>query len=182
MLKYLELQRICDGTFFLFLVSWPYTRHYLFVRIVISAFYDAPRIFHRDNRDSPTYQTIPRRGGGNWEPGYNWNPSQGYYFTYEVHMAFIALLVTLQCILLLWFAMIIRLAVRVIRGSHAEDDRSEDEDDGEEEEDEEEEKQEEEKRDVEVESLSVANGNIPGSSTTNGIAFSNGIHQRKMAG
>ena len=60
----------------------------------------------------------------------------------------------------------------MVRGSPAEDDRSEDEGgdtegDGEE---------------VEVESLSVANGNIPGSSTTNGIAFSNGIHQRKMAG
>ena len=61
----------------------------------------------------------------------------------------------------------------MIRGSPAEDVRSEDEDDGDEYEDE---------TEGEVESLSVANGNIPGSSTTNGIAFSNGIHQRKMAG
>jgi hypothetical protein len=142
------------------------------MRLLLSAYYDCPRIFHRDNRNSPTYQTIPRRGGGQWENGYNWNPSGGYYFTYEVHMAFIALLAALQCMLLLWFAMIIRLAVRVVRGSPAEDDRSEDEGgdtEGEEE--------------VEVvKNLSVANGNIPGSSTTNGIAFSNGIHQRKMAG
>jgi len=68
--------------------------------------------------------------------------------------------------------MIIRLAVRVVRGSHAEDDRSEDEDEGD---------TDVEKEEV-LESLSVANGNIPGSSTTNGIAFSNGIHQRKIAG
>ena len=58
----------------------------------------------------------------------------------------------------------------MVRGSPAEDDRSEDEG-------------EDTDGEVEVvESLSVANGNIPGSSTTNGIAFSNGIHQRKMAG
>jgi hypothetical protein len=142
------------------------------MRLLFSAYYDAPRIFHRDNRNSPTYQTIPRRGGGNWDNGYNWNPSQGYYFTYEVHMAFIFLLAVLQCLLLLWLAMIIRLAVRVVRGSHAEDDRSEDEDEGD---------TDVEKEEV-LESLSVANGNIPGSSTTNGIAFSNGIHQRKIAG
>ena len=43
-------------------------------------------------------------------------------------MAFIALLATLQAILLLWFVMIIRLAIRVVRGAHAEDDRSDDED------------------------------------------------------
>ena len=58
----------------------------------------------------------------------------------------------------------------MVRGSPAEDDRSEDEGG------------DTEGEEVEVESLSVANGNIPGSSTTNGIAFSNGIHQRKMAG
>ena len=72
--------------------------------------------------------------------------------------------------------MIIRLAVRVVRGSPAEDDRSEDEDENDGDADAEEEEEEEE-----AESSSVANGNIP-NSTTNGIAFSNGIHQRKMAG
>ena len=69
--------------------------------------------------------------------------------------------------------MIIRLAVRVVRGSHAEDDRSEDEEEG---------GPDEEDKEEEAESLSVANGNIPSSSMTNGIAFSNGIYQRKMAG
>ena len=114
---------------------------------------------------------IPPKGGGSWGTGYNWNPQQGYYFTYEVHMAFIALLATLQAILLLWFVMIIRLAIRVVRGAHAEDDRSDDEDDEDTVEDED---------DGDIASLSVANGNIIPS--TNGIAYSNGIHQRKMAG
>jgi hypothetical protein len=112
------------------------------------------------------------KGGGPWGEGYNWNPQHGYYFTYEVHMAFIALLATLQAILLLWFVMIIRLAIRVIRGAPAEDDRSDNEDEMEEEDGKEEAE--------DVVSLSVTNGNIP--STSNGMAYSNGIHQRKMAG
>ena len=177
MLKYLELQRLCDTTFFLFLVSWPYTRHYLYNLIVISAYFDAPKIFHRDNRNSPTYHTLPRRGGGLWGNGYNWNPTQGYYFTYEVHMAFITLLVTLQALLLLWFGMIIRLALRVLRGAHAEDDRSDDEGD----EDEPQMEEVEQDNGENIASLSVANGNIIPSSSVNrnGIAYSNGINQRK---
>ena len=87
-------------------------------------------------------------------------------------MAFIALLATLQAILLLWFAMIVRLAVRVVRGAHAEDDRSDDEDD--------EEDTVEDSDNGDIASLSVENGNIIPS--TNGIAYSNGIHKRKMAG
>lgn len=45
---------------------------------------------------------------------------------------FMVTLVSLQVILLLWFAMIIRVAVKVIRGGGAEDSRSDDEEPGEE--------------------------------------------------
>jgi len=183
MLKYLELQRICDATFVLFLVSWPYTRHYLYGIIAYSCYVDLPVYFHRDNHDSPHYQVIPPKGGGSWGEGYNWAPQEGYYFTYEVHMAFLALLAALQAILLLWFVMIIRLAFRVLRGAHAEDDRSDDEDDGE---DEQEDGEDIATLDVVNIPLStngvVANGSVTnGSTSTNGIA-SNGIHQRKTAG
>jgi hypothetical protein len=86
--------------------------------------------------------------------------------------------------------MIIRLAVRVVRGAHAEDDRSDDEDENDSLQDDDDGDAEDlaDKNGVEKEkavaSLSVANGNIPPSSnnTTNGIAFSNGIHQRKRKG
>ena len=87
--------------------------------------------------------------------------------------------------------MIIRLAVRVVRGAHAEDDRSDDEDENDCLQDDDDDHAEDlaDKNGVEKEkavaSLSVANGNIPPSSsnnTTNGIAFSNGIHQRKRKG
>ena len=168
MLKYLELQRSCDATFILFLISWPITRHYIYNLILYSAYFDATAIFHRDNYSNPTYQITPPKGGGNWGEGYNWNPQEGYYFTYEVHMAFIVLLATLQVILLLWFAMIIRLAIRVVRGDHAEDDRSDDEDEPED---------LDEKEDGKTISLSVSNGSIASDK-----AAINGLHQRKTGG
>jgi very-long-chain ceramide synthase len=185
MLKYVELQRLCDGTFFLFLISWPYTRHYIYNKLLLSAYFDAPVIFHRDNHNSPSYQVNPRRGGGAWQIGCDWNPREGYYFTKEVHIAFIILLAILQALLIFWFVMIVRLAVRVIRGSPADDVRSDAEDEeGDEEYEEEEEEEPEIEKDATVHSLSVANGigNIPDKATTNGtIAYSNGIHKRKAA-
>jgi len=179
MLKYVELQRLCDTTFLLFLISWPYTRHYIYIKLLYSAYFDAPVIFHRDNHNRPSYQINPPRGGGAWQIGCDWNPQEGYYFTKEVHIAFIILLAILQVLLIFWFAMIGRLAVRVIRGFPADDVRSDVEDELDDEEEE-----EEVEVDGAVHSLSVANGigNIPDKTTTNGtIAFSNGIHQRKAA-
>jgi very-long-chain ceramide synthase len=183
MLKYLELQRICDATFVLFLVSWLYTRHYLYSIIAYSCYADLPVYFHRDNHNSPYYQIIPPKGGGSWGEGYNWAPQQGYYFTYEVHMVFLALLAALQAIILLWFVMITRLTLRVLRGTHAEDDRSDDEDDGEDVED-----VSEGIAALDVVNIPlstngvVSNGIVTnGITSTNGIA-SNGIHQRKTAG
>jgi hypothetical protein len=61
LLKYLEFQRPCDATFFFFLISWPYTRHYLFNLIILSAYFDAPEIFHRETKTIQT--TIPTRQG-----------------------------------------------------------------------------------------------------------------------
>jgi len=173
MLKYLELQQACDAMFFLFLLSWPFTRHYIYNRILVSAYFDAPKIFHRDNQHKPGYQMIPPAGGATWREGFQWVPEEGYYMTPEVHLAFIALLVALQVLLLMWFFMIIRLAYRVIRGAPAEDDRSDDE--GEDDEGEEDEK--------ETRVGSIVNGEIeepPSKAAANGIA-SNGIHRREKA-
>lgn len=50
-------------------------------------------------------------------------------FNEHVRFTFLGLLLALQCILILWFAMICRVAYRVIRGGSAEDTRSDDEGD-----------------------------------------------------
>jgi len=114
----------------------------------------------------------PPAGGGKWREGFQWVPEEGYYMTPEVHFAFIVLLVALQCILLMWFVMIIRLAYRVVKGAHAEDDRSDDEGDSDDEE------VEDEEEDTKL--SSIVNGDIPSKTATNGVA-SNGVHRRKKA-
>ena len=61
--------------------------------------------------------------------GYRWDPANGKMMTRPVHYAFICLLIALQCVLCLWFYMIVKVASKVILGGvSAEDTRSDDED------------------------------------------------------
>jgi very-long-chain ceramide synthase len=169
MLKYLELQFLCDSTFVLFLISWPVTRHYFYILFLRSAYFDAPRIFHRDNVQRSAYQRTSPPVERAWGEGFSWNPEEGYYMTEGVVIGFTVLLAILQGLLLLWFAMIIRLALRVFRGGHAEDDRSDNE--GEEEEENLDENES-------VDSVKLVNGN--GLSIGKGTAVEvNGVHKRK---
>ena len=55
------------------MASWLYTRHYWFVGVVLSTCFDAPK-------------AIP----------FAWLPEEGYYFTKEAHMGFVALLAALE--------------------------------------------------------------------------------------
>ncbi|KAI5124990.1 hypothetical protein M0805_007415 [Coniferiporia weirii] len=107
MFRYLSLPKLCDATFTWFLISWFITRHVLFILVIKSAYIDAPRL-------------LPLI----------WAPEQGQYLTREALLGFIALLVSLQFIQMIWFGMICRVAWRVISGQGAEDTRSDDEDDG----------------------------------------------------
>jgi very-long-chain ceramide synthase len=173
MLKYLEFQFVCDATFFLFLLSWPITRHFMYNVVAASLYLDAPRIFHRDNHHKPTYQAIPPADGGKWAEGFSWNPEEGFYMTPQVQVVFLTLLFVLQGILIAWFVMIVRLACRVIQGAHAEDDRSDDEGENEEE--------EVVKKTNGVQSDAInGNGLAKGKSTGTGNGVkANGVHKRK---
>lgn len=73
MLRYLSLQVACDITFGIFLISWVATRHILFIKVIISAYSDAPRL-------------IP----------FDWIPERGYYLTHDVYVIFVSLLVSLE--------------------------------------------------------------------------------------
>jgi acyl-CoA-dependent ceramide synthase len=73
MLRYLGYQFACDLMFLFFMISWLYTRHYLFIDAIISTAYWGPKAIVFD-----------------------WKPEHGHYFTSQVHMGFVALLVSLQ--------------------------------------------------------------------------------------
>ncbi|KZO91388.1 longevity assurance proteins LAG1/LAC1 [Calocera viscosa TUFC12733] len=105
MFRYVGFNTAKDVTFVFFLISWFVTRHVLFGAVIWSVYHDLPRF-------------IP----------YRWSPSNGLYMTRPALAGFISLLVALQVLLLLWFYMIIVVALRVVSGQGAEDVRSDEED------------------------------------------------------
>lgn len=73
MLRYLKVPTMCDITFGVFLLSWLVTRHILFILIIVSTFTDVPKV-------------LP----------YGWIPEEGVWFTKQVYIAFVGMLIALQ--------------------------------------------------------------------------------------
>ncbi len=86
--------------FGLFLVSWVYTRHYLFNRVL--------------------YATID----GAWRHVKS-NSGLEYGISETIYYSFLILLGALQIVLCVWFYMIARIAYKVVVGQGADDSRSE---------------------------------------------------------
>ncbi|KAI8068472.1 TLC domain-containing protein [Gongronella butleri] len=104
-LKYVGFTTLCDYAFAMFAIAWPVTRHGFFSVIV--------------------YATIT-------EPSKYldmlWEPEKGKYFTPFTQKLYIFLFLSLNFIMVYWFAMILRVIINVVRGNNAEDTRSDDED------------------------------------------------------
>lgn len=73
MLRYLKFPTLCDITFGVFLLSWLITRHILFILVIVSTFVDVPKV-------------LP----------YAWIPEEGVWFTRQVYIAFVSMLISLQ--------------------------------------------------------------------------------------
>ncbi|KAJ3994204.1 TLC domain-containing protein [Lentinula boryana] len=107
MLRYLNLPKIYpDFTFGTFMVTWFVTRHVLFPVAIKSVIFDLPRL-------------VP----------FDWDPERGYYSTKGSHAMFYCCLLALEAIQMIWFAMIVRVAWRVVTGQGATDVRSDEEGD-----------------------------------------------------
>lgn len=131
MLKYLGYGAICDYAFGIFLITWFFGRHIFYMLVVNSAWRDGLVMIPEGcYHPGSTIQTPA--------PDITQNPMlfirQFYYptetvcFTKPILMGFIFLLLALQVLTLMWFYMIIGVAVKVIKGGQAEDTRSDDED------------------------------------------------------
>ncbi|KAK9894424.1 longevity assurance proteins LAG1/LAC1 [Cystobasidium minutum MCA 4210] len=106
MLKYLKFhENICNIAFGLFMLSWIVTRHYLYPKVLLSILYDSEKLMGR----------------------YTWDPENEWFSSRNVITGFITLLCLLQVLLILWFFMILRVAVGVLCGKPAGDLRSDDE-------------------------------------------------------
>ena len=130
MLKYLKFQKCCDIAFGVFMLAWFVGRHLVYPGIIFSAQSDSPReipfgcysptsvgneIFKPMNDTTPT------------EFNLFFNPKETVCFSRSIQTGFVALLWILEGITLMWFYMIVRVAVKVLKGGEAEDNRSEDE-------------------------------------------------------
>ncbi|KAL2262286.1 hypothetical protein VTK26DRAFT_1838 [Humicola hyalothermophila] len=143
-LKYLGYNTLCDCMFGVFLVSWFIARHVLYMVVCYSVWahssimpvgcFKGPK----ENMVGPIPAPTDR---GPWyllDP--LWDSEGLVCYNDTVKWSFLSMLLFLQLLTIMWFSLIIRVAIKVLRGGRAEDNRSEDEggdDQQEEEEDEE---------------------------------------------
>ncbi|KAM4065560.1 TLC domain-containing protein [Hirsutella rhossiliensis] len=120
-LKYTGYNTLCDVAFGVFMLSWFVARHVFYVLVCWSVYAHAPNIISLGCYSGPNSNLV---GPEDAPPG--------LYYLIEPFLSPTGRLITI-----IWFTMIVRVAIKVIRGDGAEDTRSDDE--GEEEEDEEEE-------------------------------------------
>jgi acyl-CoA-dependent ceramide synthase len=135
-LKYLGYNTLCDFAFGLFLVTWIAARHVFYMMICHSVWADIPRIinygcYHGKNGDITGPFSPPDRFGHLFTPFRD--PEGTVCWNDQIKWGFLSALLFLQCITLMWFWMIMKVAIKVIKGGEAEDIRSEDEAEDEEE-------------------------------------------------
>jgi len=135
MLKYLRFQMACDIAFGLFILVWVIARHLLYPRLCWSLYADSPEIINYgcfwgpasglhgpiDPPDRFSHLIQPFR-----------DPEGIVCWNDKIKWSFMVALLALQVVLLLWFCMIVQVALRVLRGGQAEDSRSDDEGENEE--------------------------------------------------
>ncbi|UNI16940.1 Sphingosine N-acyltransferase [Purpureocillium takamizusanense] len=133
-LKYLQLRRACDATFVVFMLWWFAARHVLFLRICWSIYAELPRAVPpgcyaggMNKLRGPL--AVPDDWSHLFEPFYQ---PEGIICWYDgIRFAFLASLLFLQVLLMMWFVLIVRVAVRALQGEAVEDDREDDDYDGE---------------------------------------------------
>lgn len=129
-LKYLEIQPACDIVFGSFIVVWLVTRHIFYPLILWSLYTEAPHIIKYGCYWGPTNNLqgpIDRPDRFNHLIQPFLDPVGLVCWNGNIAWSFMVTLLALQVILLLWFVMIIRVAIKVIKGAEAEDSRSDDE-------------------------------------------------------
>ncbi len=135
MLKYLRFQMACDIAFGLFILVWVIARHLLYPRLCWSLYADSPEIINYGCFWGPASDLHgpidpPDRFSHLIQPFRD--PEDIVCWNDKIKWSFMVALLALQVVLLLWFCMIVQVALRVLRGGQAEDSRSDDEGENEE--------------------------------------------------
>ena len=116
--------------FGVFMVSWVFARHIFYLMVCWSIYAHTPDLipggcFEGSAKTLTGPNDTPADYAYLIEPFLN--PEGRVCFTPAVRWAFLGSLLALQVLTILWFFMIVRVAVRVVSGGSAEDVRSDDE-------------------------------------------------------
>lgn len=133
--KYLGYTLLPDILFVIFMASWVFARHICYLMVCWSVYADIPATIsygcYRGKNGSITGPfPAPDRFGHLFEPFRD--PEGLVCWNDTIKWGFLSALLFLQGIIIMWFVMILRVAIRVISGGQADDVRSDDEEDEEE--------------------------------------------------
>ncbi|EPS45647.1 hypothetical protein H072_348 [Dactylellina haptotyla CBS 200.50] len=145
-LKYLKFQTTCDAMFGLFLLSWVVSRHFFFINVILSVHTDAYDIIPYACFTKGVHGSVPANESSISISSMLLNPEGPVCFSPNIMFGLTTLLWALQGLTCMWFYLIMRVAIKVVTGAGAEDNRSDDE-------------IEEEVDEVSIE-LDVANGDL----------------------
>lgn len=134
-LKYLGYTWICDVLFGFFVISWVLARHLFFLVTCWSVYTDLPRLTqtgcYRGSAET-LRGPFPIRNDGDWsrllEPFVD--PQGIVCWSNNAMYGFLAFLLSLQVMMVIWFTFIVKIIMRIVQGQAAEDLRSDEEDNG----------------------------------------------------
>ncbi|KAK3328653.1 TLC domain-containing protein [Cercophora scortea] len=136
-LKYLGFTTLCDVMFGVFIVMWLLARHAFFLMTCWSVYTDIPRLISSacykgtgDNLQGPL--PVPDDWSHLFTPFSD--PEGLVCWNDNIMYGFLTCLLFLQGIMIMWFGLIARVAINVLKGKPADDVRSDDEGEDEEEE------------------------------------------------
>ncbi|KAI1444180.1 longevity assurance proteins LAG1/LAC1 [Annulohypoxylon stygium] len=137
-LKSLGFTTICDVIFGVFAVTWLLTRHVVYLRACWSVYSDMPKVmptgcYRGTAGDLEGPFPVPDDWSHLLEPFRD--PTGIVCMNDNIRLGFLSFLLLLQVVMMVWFAFIIQVIVRVLKGDGAEDVRSDDEGEEEDEED-----------------------------------------------
>jgi very-long-chain ceramide synthase len=139
LLKYVGWQTACDAAFATFVVCWLAMRHFAYNTICWSIYaYVSKAVMPYGRYSLSDGRQLSSDGGDkiieNLFQPFLHPEAETVGFNSHIRRTFLALLLGLQCITLMWFVMICRVVARVLRGEGADDTRSDGEDEDEDEE------------------------------------------------
>ena len=128
MLKYLHYEIATNVAFGVFLTTWVAFRHVIYISLCWLIYRDIPAFmeFGCYQASDATAQDPDRLGSWRYmEPFYT--QSGTICFDRKVKWVFLSLLLTLQTLSIIWFAIIVKIAYKLVMHGAADDSRSSDE-------------------------------------------------------